>query len=115
MAKRQKRKEKIFYCPWGGKYMMHKCKESIFGEFNENLDFEDYKIMAQKKLNSISDSNINLVIAAYTVPVTLIIAAAIDLHKTVTVYRHNDGAGYWEIKKHTPDGSSKTKHSLTLR
>lgn len=115
MVKRQKRKEKVFYCPWGGKYMMCKCKESIFGEFNENLDFEDYKIMAQEKLNSIPDNNINLVIAAYTVPVTLIIAAAVELHKTVKVYCYNANRGYWEVKNHTPYGSSPTTHQLTLR
>jgi len=115
MIKRQKMKEKIFYCPWGGKYMMRKCKESVFGEFNENLDFEDYKIMAQKKLNSIPDNSINLVVAAYTIPVAIIIAVAVELHKTVKVYKYDPIVRLWGVKNHTPYGSSEVLYQPTLR
>ncbi len=108
-------KRKMFYCPWGGKYMMHKCKDSIYGEYKENIGFEDYKIMAQKKLNSIPERNINLLIASYTIPVFIIIAVAVDLHKNVKVYRYNSNSGLWEVKNHTPSGSSATTYQPTLR
>lgn len=108
-------KRKMFYCPWSGKHIMHKCKDSIYGEYKDNIDFEAYKIMAQKKLNSIPEKNINLVIASYTIPVVIIIAVAVDLHKNVKVYRHNPTSGLWEVKNHTPYGSSITTYQPTLR
>lgn len=108
-------KRKMFYCPWGGKHMMHKCKDSIYGEYRDNIDFEDYKIIAQKKLDSISEKNINLVIASYTIPVVIIIAVAIGLHKNVRVYKYNSTSGLWEIKNHTPYGSSVITYQPTLR
>lgn len=108
-------KRKMFYCPWSGKHIMHKCKDSIYGEYKDNIDFEAYKIMAQKKLNSIPEKNINLVIASYTIPVVIIIAVAVDLHKNVKVYRHNPTSGLWEVKNHTPYGSSIITYQPTLR
>lgn len=109
------KKRKIFYCPWGGKYMIHKCTDSIYGGYKEDISFEEYKIMAINKLNSISEKNINLVIASYTIPVAIIIAVAVDLHKNVKVYRFNQTSGLWEIKNHTPYGSSPTTYQSTLR
>lgn len=109
------KQKKTFYCPWGGKYLMRKCKESIYGQYNSDYQTEDYIMMAKNKLKEIQDKNINLVIASYTMPVFIIIAAAIAMNKTVTIYKYDPHTSHWIIQTHTSAGSGIKTSSLTLK
>lgn len=109
------KQKKTFYCPWGGKYLMRKCKESIYGKYDNNCTTKDYITMAKNKLKEIPDKNINLVIAAYNMPVFIIIASAIELNKTVTIYKYDPHTSHWIIQTHTPAGSGIKTSSLTLK